>query len=95
MVTLRIEHAITDLETWLTAFAGFAEVRKNAGVRSERLYQPADDTARITLDLDFDDQAKAQAFEQFLRANVWSSPSASPALAGEVRTEFLISCRER
>jgi hypothetical protein len=42
MATLHIEHAITDLETWLTAFNGFAEARHGAGVRAERIRQPVD-----------------------------------------------------
>jgi hypothetical protein len=89
MITLRIEHAITDIETWLTAFGGFTEVRKGAGVRSERIYQPVDDPGIITLDLGFDDIRNARDFEHFLRTEVWSSPSASPALTGDVRTQIL------
>ena len=90
MVTLSIEHAITDLDTWLTAFGAFAEVRKEAGVRAERLHQPDGNDRYISLDLDFDNVATATAFEQFLRANVWSSPDASPALDGAVQTQILL-----
>ncbi len=93
MVTLRIEHAITDLDTWYAAFGAFAEVRKEAGVRAERLLQPDGNEQYISLDLDFDDAAHASAFEQFLRTNVWSSPDASPALAGEVKTQILVEAR--
>jgi hypothetical protein len=93
MVTLRIEHEITDLDTWLAAFGQFAEVRANAGVLAQRIYQPAGDDSFITLDLDFDSVDAADAFEQFLRSNVWSSPDASPALAGEVKTQLLTLCR--
>lgn len=92
MVTLRIEHAITDLDTWLRAFGPFAAVRKDAGVQAERLYQPEGNDKYISLDLDFDDATKAKAFEHFLRTNVWSSPDASPALEGEVKTQILESC---
>ncbi len=91
MATLRIEHAITDLETWLTAFGAFAPVRKEAGVRAERLFQPDGNDNALSLDLDFDDVATATAFEQFLRTNVWSSPDASPALAGDVQTQILLA----
>jgi hypothetical protein len=34
--------------------------------------------------------ARARAFEQFLRTNVWSSRDASPALDGEVQTKILV-----
>jgi hypothetical protein len=90
MVTLRIEHAITDLNTWLTAFGAFAEVRKQAGVRAERLLQPDGDDRSISLDLDFDDAVHASDFERFLRTNVWSSRDASPALDGDVHTKILV-----
>jgi hypothetical protein len=93
MVTLRTEHAITDLDTWLRAFGAFAAVRKEAGVRAERLLQPVENDRYISLDLDFDDAAHASAFEQFLRTNVWSSPDASPALAGDVKTQILVQHR--
>jgi hypothetical protein len=93
MVTLRIEHAVTDIDTWLGAFSAFEAVRMEAGVEAERLYQPEGNDEYISLDLDFDDTTKATAFEQFLRANVWSSPDASPALAGEVTTQILVHRR--
>ena len=92
MTTLRIEHEITDLDTWLTAFGRFAEVRTNAGVRAERLHRPVGNDTFIKLDLDFDDEHAARAFEHFLRTNVWSTPAACPALAGEVTTEILAEC---
>ena len=40
MATLHIEHPISDLTTWLTAFTKFAEARQKAGVRAQRIYQP-------------------------------------------------------
>jgi len=43
LTTLHIEHAITDLGTWLEAFARFEPARRNAGVRSEAIHQPVDD----------------------------------------------------
>ena len=43
MATLHIEHPITDLETWRGAFNAFADARKNAGVRAQRVRQPVGD----------------------------------------------------
>jgi hypothetical protein len=40
MATLQIEHAITDLDTWLNAFARFEQARINAGVREQSIHQP-------------------------------------------------------
>ena len=82
MTTLHIEHAITDLATWTKAFGALAEVRSNAGVRSEQVRTPADDPNFIVVDLEFDDADRAATFLEFLRTNVWSTPAASPALAG-------------
>lgn len=82
MATLHIEHAITDLPTWLEAFGRFAEARAGAGVRQTRIHQPVDDDHYIYVQLDFDAVEPATAFLDFLRAAVWASPEASPGLAG-------------
>lgn len=82
MATLHIEHAITDLPTWLGAFERFAEARAGAGVRQTRVHQPVDDDRYIYVQLDFDDEEAATAFLGFLRSVVWASPEASPGLGG-------------
>jgi hypothetical protein len=82
MATLHIEHAITDLQTWLGAFGRFAEQRARAGVRATRIHQPVDDDRYIFVQLDFDDVGAATAFLGFLRSQVWASPEASPGLGG-------------
>jgi hypothetical protein len=83
MITVHIEHAITDLPTWLAAFRRFADARSNAGVRQERVHQPVDDDRYIYVQLDFDDVPAAEAFLGFLRSVVWASPEASPGLSGQ------------
>jgi hypothetical protein len=82
VATLHIEHAITDLPTWLGAFTEFDEARKNAGVRSQRIHQPVDDDHYIYVELDFDDLEAATQFKGFLETFVWASPEASPGLSG-------------
>jgi hypothetical protein len=82
VATLHIEHAITDLPTWLEAFTRFDEARQNAGVRSQRVHQPIDDDRYIYVELDFDEVDAAQQFKAFLEAVVWASPEASPGLSG-------------
>ena len=89
MVTLHIEHPITDYATWRAAFDDFAEVRRASGVRAERVARPVDDHASIVIDLDFDRAEEAASFLDFLRTQVWSSPTAAPALAGAPRTAIL------
>jgi hypothetical protein len=82
VTTLHIEHPITDLGTWLEAFNGFAEARKNAGVRAQRVRQPVDDAQYIVVDLDFDDDDAARSFKEFLEGVVWQSKDLSPGLGG-------------
>lgn len=90
MATLRIEHPITDIDTWLGAFGRFADARQRAGVRSHRVHQPDDDDHYICVDLEFDTTEQAAVFRTFLEANVWSSPAASPGLAGTPRARVLV-----
>jgi hypothetical protein len=89
MATLHIEHAITDLETWLSAFNGFAQARHGAGVRSERIRRPVDDPGYIVVDLDFATAGEAEMFLRFLREVVWAVPDNAPALAGTPATMIL------
>lgn len=89
MATLHIEHPISDLRTWLAAFARFAEARQTAGVRAQRVYQPIDDDKYIVVDLDFEAVDDAVRFKKFLESNVWSSSDASPGLAGAPQAQVL------
>jgi hypothetical protein len=87
--TLHIEHPITDLTTWLDAFARFEHARASAGVRSHAIHQPVDDDNYIYIRLDFDSVEQATAFKHFLETNVWSSTEASPGLGGTPRARVL------
>jgi hypothetical protein len=89
MPTLHIEHAITDFATWQAAFSRFADARRNAGARDERVHQPVGDPNYVVVDVDFDTIAEANAFLQFLENVVWSNPANAPALAGSPRASVL------
>lgn len=82
MPTLHIEHAITDLATWLEAFGRFAEARSNAGVVTQFVRQPIDDSKYIVVDLDFETVEAAEGFKHFLETVVWQSRDLSPGLSG-------------
>lgn len=82
MTTLHIEHAITDFPTWQAAFQRFEEVRARSGVLRYRIQQPVDDPRYVVVDLDVSTVAEAQALLDFLRTQVWSSPTNAPALVG-------------
>lgn len=89
MVTLHIEHPITDLNTWLGAFVRFEEPRKKAGVRAQRVSQPVDDDNYIYVELDFDTVEEAEGFKRFLETTVWANADASPALDGTPKARVL------
>ena len=81
MVTLHIEHAITDLAIWLGAFARFEEARRQAGVRAERIFQPADDEHYIYVQLDFDAIEQAAAFKLAAWQRIFGADQKSPQMA--------------
>jgi hypothetical protein len=89
MARLHIEHAITDLTTWLGAFDRFAEARRGAGVIAQRVHRPVDDDRYIVVDLDFEDVEAARGFKEFLEGVVWQTPDMSPGLAGSPRARVL------
>jgi hypothetical protein len=89
MITLRIEHPISDFPTWKAAFDRFADHRRRGGVCGERVNQPVDDDRYVLVDLDFPTRAQAEEFLGFLETRVWSSQDTSPGLAGTPRTRIL------
>jgi hypothetical protein len=89
MPVLHIEHPITNLATWLEAFKNLTVVRQQAGVISERVWQPHDDPQYIVVNLEFASLSSAADFRTFLQERVWSSPDAAPGLAGSPKAEIL------
>jgi len=89
MPTLHIEHPITDFETWSSAFNRFADMRREAGVRAQRVQRPIDNPRYVVLDLDFDSTGEAEAFLRFLNSQVWGIQANAPALAGTPETMIL------
>lgn len=91
MFTLSIEHAISDLPTWKSAFDRFAEARAKGGVLEDRIHRPIDDAHHLVIELDFSTREQAETFRQYLTNVVWSNPEASPALVGRPTTKVLES----
>lgn len=89
MITLHIEHPITDLGTWKEAFDRFADRRRDLGVCDERVRHPEDDDKYILVDLDFSTREQAQDYLHFLQTTVWASRDSSPALAGTPQARLL------
>jgi hypothetical protein len=80
MYTLKIEHAVRDFDTWKAAFERDPVGRKRGGVLRHRVGRPTDDPRYVTVDLDFERAAEAEAFLEALR-RVWARPDLSPGLA--------------
>jgi hypothetical protein len=89
MSTLHIEHPITDFDIWARTFDRFSDARRDAGVRAHRVLRPVNDPCFVVIDLEFDTDQAALAFEEFLRTMVWAVPDNAPALAGEPRAVVL------
>ena len=89
MVTLRIEHAISDFDTWKLAFDRFATQRRDSGVLGHRVHRPTDDPCYVLIELDFGTHDEASTFLEFLTTRVWSSPANAPALVGSPKTAIL------
>ena len=89
MASLHIEHSITDLKTWTSAFEAFAETRRRAGVRAETVRCAEGDETSVVIDLEFDSTDQAYAFQHFLKTQVWAVPANSPALTGSPESKVL------
>lgn len=86
--TLRIEHAISDYDTWKVAFDRDPANRKQSGVRHYSIYRPVNDANYVIVDLDFDSVRDADALLTKLQ-EIWKSPAAAPALGGQPMTRIL------
>ncbi|GAB3399020.1 hypothetical protein [Flindersiella endophytica] len=89
MITLHIEHEITDYATWKQAFDSFADVRRHSGVLAHRIRRPQGNEQYVLIDLDFGTGEEASKFLDFLVNNVWSTPANAPALVGAPQTSML------
>ena len=89
MVTLHIEHAITDFGAWKQAFDRFADMRRDSGVLRHRVHRPQDDERYVLIELDFGTGEEATKFLDLLTTRVWSTPANAPALMGTPQTRIL------
>ena len=88
MITLHIEHAIRDFNTWKKAFESDPAGRERSGVRCYQILRPVDDPNYIIIDLDFDSASAAEQFLAKMR-QVWQSAAAAPALIGSPQTRIV------
>lgn len=70
MITLRIEHKISNYEGWKKTFDMDPINRKKSRVKRYRIYRPADDEHFVIIDLDFETLEEAEATQVLLK-NMW------------------------
>jgi len=54
MITLHIEHKVSNYDGWKQVFDSNPINRKKSGVRSYRIFRPVDDPNYVLIDLEFD-----------------------------------------
>jgi hypothetical protein len=89
MFTLQIEHGIKDYGMWKGAYDADPLGREASGVVAARVSRPVADDHYVVLDLDFATRPEAESFLDRLKAQVWSTPNLSPALAGGPKTRVV------
>jgi hypothetical protein len=68
MFTVRIEHPVSDYETWKTAFDDDPIGRERSGVRRHTVLRSTDDPNHVLIDLEFGSRDEAEAMLVALRA---------------------------
>lgn len=61
MITVRIQHRISNYDSWKKAFDSDPINRKQSGVKRYRIYRPADNDKYVIIDLDFDNLKQAES----------------------------------
>jgi hypothetical protein len=75
MPTLRIEHTVPDYENWKRAFDSDPADRKGSGVRRYQINRAVAEPNLVSIDLDFDDVASAEALLATMQ-RIWAGPAA-------------------
>jgi hypothetical protein len=80
MTTVHVRNTIRDFETWKTNFDKYARFRAENGVQSYRVSRGISEPNAVIVDLEFLDDASAQAFLPKL-AQIMASPQANEQVA--------------
>jgi hypothetical protein len=72
MFILRIEHKVSDYNTWKYAFDSDPVGRKQMGVRHYQISRPVDDDKYVIVDLEFDTAEQAKALLNAMQV-VWGN----------------------
>ncbi len=74
MPVLRIQHSVPSYEGWKRAFDSDPIGRRAGGVRGYTVHRSVADSSLVMIDLEFDELALAQAFEEQLQ-RLWQGPA--------------------
>jgi hypothetical protein len=85
-ITLHVNVRTTDLDAWKAAFAGYADVRRQAGVLATSVRHAVGDDKQLVVDLDFATAAEAESLRAFLVENVWKD---QPLVVGQPEATIL------
>lgn len=88
MAVLRIEHDVSDFDSWKEAFDRDPVGRKRGGVRRFDVLRPVGEPNRIAVDLEFETAERAEAFHGLLR-ELWRTPQAAAVMRGGARVSVL------
>jgi len=73
MTILRIQHSVPNFEAWRLAFDADPMGRKESGVRRYRVHRAVADPNLVSIDLEFDSAAPAEALIERLH-QLWAGP---------------------
>jgi hypothetical protein len=79
MTTVHIENTVQDFDTWKANFDKYERFRAEQGVQSYRVSRSVSAPNEVIIDLEFGDQAAAQAFLPQLE-KIMNSPQAQTQL---------------
>lgn len=81
MTTVHVQNTVRDFETWKSNFDKYERFRAEHGVQRYRVSRGVDDPRRVIVDLEFAEDAAAQAFLPKL-GQIMASPQAKEQLVG-------------
>jgi hypothetical protein len=85
MAVLRIEHPVPDFDSWKQAFDSDPVDRRGSGVRRYRVLRSLDDPTRVTVDLEFETTAEADAMRESLH-RLWGRVEAEGLIGAQTVT---------
>ncbi|HTE32519.1 MAG TPA: hypothetical protein VK666_19195 [Chryseolinea sp.] len=93
MITLRIEHKISNYEGWKKAFDSDPINRKKAGVKQYRIYRPTDDPDFVIIELDFENLEGAEGTRKALQT-MWTQVEGSLIFGPQIRVMEIVASKE-